>query len=835
MGFVSLVAQSARMAVRDWRAGELRLLAVALIVAVAAVTSVGFVADRMRLGLQRDAHRLLGADAVLSSDQPLTAADRKAAESRGLATAETVVFPSMAISGRNADSTALVAVKAVTAGYPLRGWLRTAERLDGPDASTRDTPRDGTVWVDPQLLQALGLQVGDALRLGESTLRIERVITAEPDRGLQFINFAPRVLMSLADLPATQLIQPGSRATYHLLVAGTPAAVGGYVAATGKALPRGRSLESLEGGRPDVQRVLDRAQRFLALVALLAAMIAAVAVASAARRFSERHLDTCALMRCLGLPQRDIFALFALEFLLLGLIACAIGVLLGFATHLLLLQALSGLTGESLPMASALPAAQGALIGIVLLLGFTLPALSQLRRVPTLRVLRRDLPPPSGRSALGYLIGAVAFLALTIQTANDVKVGGLTAGGFALALVLFAGCAWLALWLLLRMRARLRGGIGARLRFALGALQRRPASTIVQTVSLAIGLMALLLLTVVRTDLIGAWREAVAPDTPNRFIINIQPQQEAAVEKRLHAVAPDAILHPMVRGRLIERNGAPVGPGDFPEERARRLVDREFNLSYGDTPPRHNTIVAGRWFAPGEDGLSMEEGIAKTLGIGLGDTLSFDIAGTHVKARVTSLRKVNWESMRVNFFVIMPKRLLQDQPQSYITAFHLPGDEGTFTAALLRDFPNLTVIDTTAVLRQVQAILDQVIAAVEILFGFSLMAGLLVLYAALSGSRDQRMREAALMRALGASRRQLAQAQFAELALVGGLAGLLAAAGAAAIAWALAKYALEFDYVVSPWLFVAGTAAGVACALLGGWAGLRNVLATPPLTTLREV
>jgi len=413
------------------------------------------------------------------------------------------------------------------------------------------------------------------------------------------------------------------------------------------------------------------------------------------------------------------------------------------------------------------------------------------------------------------------------------KIGSLTAGGFAGGLVVFAFVAWLVLKLLAPLRG-LTGKLGISWRFAIAAVQRRPVAAIVQLVSLAVGLMALLLLTVIRTDLVDAWRKAAPPDAPNRFVINIQPDQAAAVGAQLTAAGVDAPLHPMIRGRLIEVNGRKVGPESYTADRAQRLVDREFNLSYMAEAPSHNRITAGRWFADGTPELSIEEGIAETLGIRLGDSLMFDIAGQLVTARATSLRKVNWDSMRANFFVIMPPSLLKDMPASFITAFHLPAAQANLTGELLQQFPNLTVIDMTAVFRQVQAVIDQVIAAVEFLFVFTLAAGVLVLYAALAASRDERVREAGLLRALGASRRQLSRAQVAEMLCIGGLAGLLAAIGASVVAWVLATYGFEFEYRVSPWVFVAGVAGGSAAALIGGWFGLRGVLKTPPLATLRE-
>ncbi|MBA2413341.1 MAG: FtsX-like permease family protein [Burkholderiaceae bacterium] len=821
------------MTARDWRAGELRLLAAALVIAVAAVTSVGFLVDRIRLGLERDATQLLGADLVLSSDTPISETVGTRADATPLQTALTVTFPSMAINANDADRSALSAVKAVSPGYPLRGSLRVADAVGAPDRLTREIPARNEVWVDGQLLQALGAAPGDSIKLGEKTFRVGKVISIEPDRGTQFINFAPRVMLHIDDLAATQLIANGSRVTYRLLVAGERPAVRAYSDLLQATLQRGQRVETLEGGRPEMQRTLDRAERFLALVALLAAMIAAVAVAAAARRFSLRHLDSCAMMRCLGLAQTDIFRLFALEFLIVGLAACVAGMVVGYAAHYMLLNALGSLVSTTLPQPSLLPGVQGLACGLVLLLGFALPPLVQLRHVPPLRVLRKDIGLPTGRVALGYLAGLLGFFALLLWSSNDLKVGTLTAGGFAGGLVVFSLVAWLALKLLAPLRG-LTGKLGISWRFAIAAVQRRPVAVTIQLVSLAVGLMALLLLTVTRTDLVDAWRKAAPADAPNRFVINIQPDQAAAVEQQLDAAGVAAPLYPMIRGRLIEVNGRAVGPESFTADRAQRLVDREFNLSYMADAPSHNRITSGRWFADGSQELSIEEGIAETLGVKLGDALTFDIAGQQVTARATSLRKVNWDSMRANFFVIMPPSLLKDMPASFISAFHLSPEQVGVIGVLLQQFPNLTVIDMTVVFRQVQGVIDQVIAAVEFLFLFTLSAGVLVLYAALASSRDERVREAGLLRALGASRRQLSRAQMAEMFCIGGLAGLLAAIGASAVGWALATYAFEFEYVVSPWVFVGGIVSGAAAALIGGWFGLRGVLNTPPLATLRE-
>lgn len=832
--------QGLRFFARDWRSGELRLLMLSLVVAIAAMTSVGFFVDRLRGGLERDAAQLLGADLVLIGDAPIADALREEARAKGLRTSDTVTFPSMAQSvpgsGRVEDSLSqLASVKAVTADYPLRGSLRVADGPGVPDRLAGQTvPEPGTIWVDPALLPALKASVGDAVELGERRFTIARLITLEPDRGVSFVNLAPRILMRADDLASTRLIQPGSRETYRLLFAGPPQAMAAFRTDLEKRLSRGQKLESLEAGRPDIRNTLDRAERFLALVALLTAMLSALAVALAARRFTSRHMDAAAVMRCLGVPQSRLLALYGIEFLAIGTCGAVLGIALGYATHFVFIALLASLVQVGLPAPSALPALQGLLIGFVLLGGFAMPPVAQLRHVSPVRVLRRDVGLPRFGTILGYALGLAAFAALTLWSARDVKVGAITLGGFAGAFVLFSLLAWGALRLIARARHGVR--VDASWRFALAAMQRRPVNTIVQTVALAIGLMALLLLSVTRTDLVSAWRRSVPADAPNRFVINIQPDQRDAFREALKA---GGIAHydfsPMIRGRLLTINGAAVGANDYKDERAQRLVDREFNLSYMSELPGHNRVVAGRWFAPGaKDELSMEEGIAKTLGIKLGDTLRYDIAGVTVDGRVTSLRKLDWDSMHVNFFVVFPPAALETMAQTSISAFHLdPGQDG-LANRLVQRFPNLTVIDTGAILQQVQAIVEQVVKAVEFLFVFTLAAGVLVLYAALLSSRDERIREAALLRALGASRRQLERAQVAEFVIVGALAGLLAAVGATATGWVLATRALELDYAfgVSAWIF--GVAGGAVLAVAGGWFGLRAVTREPPLRTLRE-
>lgn len=846
MSRFSVWTQALRMLRRDWRAGELNLLLVALVLAVAALASVSFLADRMHAGLERDARQLLGADVLVVSDQPLPPDIEAHARASGLQVTHTAAFPSMASALTNGASgdpaSQLAAVKAVDTGYPLRGAVKVSDGRDAIGSPIRAIPAAGTVWVDAPLLEALGVRVGDAIRLGTRTFKIAHVITQELDRGTGFMNFAPRVMLPMADLASTGLITYGSRVTYRLLVAGPDVAANAFRNwAEGQLKTRqlrGVRIESLQNGQPQMRETLDRAERFLSLVALLAAMIAAVAITMAARRYTARHTDAVAIIKCLGLRQGQILGMFALEFLLVGVLGAGAGVALGYGAHWLLLASLGDLVKVTLPAPSMWPAAVGVAAGLVLLVGFAVPPLLSLVRVAPLRVLRRDVAERGVAAWVGYALGAVAFFALLVVSARDVKLGALTAAGFAGAIVVFALLAAGGLRALAVSLARGRA-LGVGWRFALAVLERRRGVSVLQTVALAVGLMALLLLAMTRNDLIHSWHNATPADAPNRFIINIQPDQVEAVSQALaHAGVAEPKLYPMVRGRLTQVNGQTIGRETYAESRARNLVEREFNLSYATAQPPENRIVAGQWF--GGEGqqqkpeASVEEGIAKTLNLHLGDVLRFDVGGQTVDAPITSLRKLDWSSMRVNFFVILPPVALRDMPQTYVTAFRLPTGHADLPARLVREFPNLTVVDTELILQQVQDVLDQVTAAVEFLFVFTLAAGVLVLYAALSGSRDERLRDAGVLRALGAGSAVVRQTQYAEVLIVGGLAGLMAGVGAIAIGWVLSAYVFDFPYRFNPAILPVGIVGGMVCAFAGGWLGLRDVLRRPAMATLRD-
>ena len=819
-----------RMLSRDWRAGELRILALALVVAVASVTSVAFFADRVRQALVQESHQLLGADLVLNADHAWRPEVRDEMARRGLRRAENTTFISMA---RHRGASQLAGIKAVSDGYPLRGKLRTAPALNVPDAAADGVPPPGSVWIDERLALAFGVGVGEAIELGDATFRVAAILTLEPDRSVSFFNIAPRLLMHRDDLAKTGLIQPGSRVRYYLLAAGERAAVDQFEAWVRPRLGRGESVQSLANARPEIRAGLERAQKFIGLTALLAVILAAVAVSLATRRYTRRHLDGYAVMRCLGATQGQLTRLFAWEFVALGVAACTVGCLAGYAAQGIISWLVASLVIIALPQPTPLPAAQGFLTGMALLLGFALPPLLQLKQVPALRVIRRDVGAPRQSVVVAYGLGAAAMAALLVWQAGDTKLGLIVLGGFAAGLVVFALVAFGAL----HAAARASGLAGASWRYGLASLRRRARTNTVQIIALSLGLTAILLLTFTRADLLETWRSKTPPDAPNRFIVSIQPEQReplAAFFAENRIAAPR--LFPMVRGRYVALNGAPIEAESF-EGRDKRLVEREFNLSFLAAPPAHNEVISGAWFGPRElesGGLSVEEGIAKSLGWKIGDRLGWQVAGQSFEAPITSVRKLDWDSMRVNFFVITTPRLLEGFPASYVTSFHLPDSQAAFVNRLSQRFPNLTVIDTSAILRQVQSMMDQVIRAVQFVFLFALGAGVLVLYAALLATQDERVHEAAVMRALGASRAQVLAAQRTEFLALGLLAGALAAVGATAIGFVIASQVFQFGYRMNHWVWLAGPALGLACVSLNIWAGARAALNHPPIAALRE-
>ncbi|MCC7221268.1 MAG: FtsX-like permease family protein [Candidatus Contendobacter sp.] len=817
---------------RDWRSGELRVLAAALLIAVASVAAVGFFTDRIGQAMERKASELLGADLVIHASDPLQPILREEAQRQGLQTAETLNFRSVVVAG---EITQLAEVKAVGSGYPLRGALQVSDQPFAPPRTVTTIPNPGDLWLDERLLQILGLQVGDAVDLGSRRFRIAQVLAYEPDRAGDLFSLAPRLLLNLADVPSTGLVQRGSRVDHRLLLAGDPAALAAFKTWATPRLKTGEKLQGVRDARAELRSALERAQRFLTLAALVSVILAGVGIAIAARRFAARHWDSVAILRCVGATQGLIIRLFTLELLTLAAVAGLIGLAVGYLAQ----YGLNGLLGQLLshtvlPAPSWQPVLPALVTGFVTLLGFGLPPLLRLRDVPPLRVLRRDLGPVNPRLLALYGPAVLATVILLVWQAGEARLALYVCAGVAGTVAALT----LGAWGLVKALNLLRGQVGVAWRFGLANIARRGSGSTAQVVAIGLGLMALLMLTLVRTDLLSSWRASLPADAPNHFLINIQPHEVAGIKTFLSEHGLGQVeLFPMVRGRLTAINDRAVGPDDYENPRAKRLVEREFNLSWADRLQDDNRIVAGRWWNANEQGqgfASVEQDLAKTLGIVLNDTLHFQIAGQALEAKVISLRSVEWDSFRANFFVLFPSGVLDSYPAAWITSFHLPPGRKPLLAELVRQYPSVTVLDVAALIDKVREIVDRVIAAVEYVFLFTLAAGLVVLYAAIQATQDERRFENAVLRTLGASRAVVRRSLLAEFATLGFLAGVLAAGAATGIGYVLATRVFDFPYHGNPWLWLVGSGAGVVGVSLAGLIGARSALNQPPWRALRD-
>ena len=812
-----------------WRAGELRILLVSVMLAVAATSAVGLFTSRVQSVLEHQGNLLLGADLRIAAHHSLPALYEAEAQRRKLRVAHTLAFPSMVTHG---DVSALAEIKAVSDGYPLRGQLSVSDTAVSVMRPAPGIPASGEAWVDARLAGLVGVQQGDRITLGGRELKVTLLLRQESDRGGDLFSVAPRLLMNRQDVAGTGLIQYGSHVSYHLLAAGEDSAVVGLRDWLRPRLKVGERVEDVRDARPEMRNVLDKTRQFLGLSAMAGVVLAMVAMAFAALHFAQRNQEVCAMMRCFGASQSDILRVFALQMLLLGLVGGLAGCAAGYASQAVLGELAGRIFMEQLPAPSFLPAIYSMAIGLVILFGVITPHLLQLRNVPALRILRGETGQPGRLGWVTWTPGIAVAVALVFMQAGDARLGWMTVLGFC-GFLAVAGVVSTGMMVLLR-RCNFTGSW----RLGLANLTRRPIFGIAQVTGFGLALMALLLLTVVREDLFANWRTTLPPDAPNRFVINIQPDQILPLRdffRREHL--PDLPLFPMIKGRLVVINGLPLDPARYPDERARHLAEREFNLSWASAMQADNRIMAGRWWRQDESGrawLSLEQGIAQTLGIRLGDKLIYDIGGERVELAVTSLRKVEWDSMRANFFAVTTPGALQRFPASYITSFYLPSDREAVLNHLVRAFPNLTVIDIAVIVAQVRAVMDRMAYAVEFVFLFCLAGGLAVLYAALNATRDERMVEAALLRVLGAGRWQIGSALLAEYALVGLLAGLQAVVSASAVGYYLGTHVLNVPYVFDPMLLVWGLGVSTVLIPAVAWARLRPVLGMPPRVVLQS-
>ena len=813
---------------QDLRSKELKWLLVALIISVSALTSVSFLADRMHRAFEFDARQLLASDLLIAADQPLPVQLIEEAQSRQLRIAQTVVFPSMATAGEHSK---LASLKAVSPEYPLRGSLQVEQvNSQAPTSS----PVSGTVFVEPALLTNLHTKVGDSLRLGDRQFLISGVLTRELDRGAAFMNFAPRVMMSLDDLKSTGLISLGSRVTYRLLLAGSDNQIAAYQQWANRYIEtqnfRGLRIETLENAQPTMRKTLEKAEQFLSLIALLTAMIAAVAIGLSARRYMVGQADACAALKCFGATRATILKKQIKTLLTLGVVAAIVGSTLGYLVQEVLTGLLGNLLLGNLPSISIGPILWSILFTWVLLFGFAGPPLLGLANVSPMRLIRKEFELATLATAWVALLAITTCAFLIWVAARDWKLALWVGLSFAGAIVIFSAAARGVLWLLSKINPQ-----NFALRFTITAMGRRAGFAVMQITALGIAMMAILMILLLRQDLLNAWQGNIPVDAPNRFMINIQGDQKVGITQTLEAGGvskPD--FSPMVRGRLVELNGRDISSADYSEENAKRLIDREFNLSYTEQLPLGNRIVSGKWISGDSPQVSIETGIAKTLKLKLGDQMTFEVAGEKISAPITSLRKLDWGSMRVNFFVIMPPSQLSALPQSWITSYYQNPNKETLDFQLSQAYPNLTLVDVSASLKQIQDVLNKLSAALGLLFAFTIVAAILVLIAAIAATQDERYRNAALLKAMGASRAVLTQIARIELLVIGFTAGLLAGIASGLAAWALGRFVMEIEFNAFAQAILMGVAFGVIASMAAGYRFQNRIQGATAIECLRE-
>lgn len=815
---------------RDGKSGELRVLMLALLVAVSALTAVGFFTNRVSRAVDQQAGEVLAADLRLRSSNPISRDYFRMAEAAGLRTAELATFPSVVFVG---EESALTAIRAVTDNYPLRGRVRVADEPFVRGVEIDRIPGKGEAWLESRVMAQLGAKVGDRVRVGSMDLTIAKVLEYRPDQGSTFVDLAPTLLMRLDDLPETALVRTGSRISYAALFAGDPETIATFKRELEARKTRSERISDLADASPQISAAIERAGRFLSLSALVTILLAAIAVAIAARRYVARHLDTAALMKSMGAPQRLVLQISVLELAMLAIAAGVLGSLIGYAAQAGIATFLRELVRGELPQPSLAPAGLGLMTSLLMLVGFALPPLLQLRHVPPARVLRRNLEPPPLKYATVYGTALASLVALLWWLLRDVDLLVLvvlaTAGTFA---ALFG-----AGWLLVRGLTRLRGSVGVAWRYGMANIARRGRDSVVQIIAFGLGLMVLLLLAVVRRDLMEEWRASLPADAPNYFMINIradqtEPMRAFFAERQLSV--PELV--PMIRARLVEINGKRTSELRFPTDRGREFVEREANLTWAHELQESNTIVAGRWWREGDGGgprVSVEVELARDLGLKLGDRLTYDVAGEIVTAQVASFREVRWDTFLPNFFMVFSPGVLDDAAGTYITAVHIPQDRRSVMIDFTRIFPEVTAIDVEAIITQVRSVMDKATLAVQYVFGFTLLAGITVLLAAIQATRDERRYESAMLRTLGASRRVVFQGVAAEFATLGLLSGTLAAIGANAAGYFLAQELFDLDYTFDPLVWAVGLTSGTLLVGISGTLATRSVVNHPPIATLR--
>jgi putative ABC transport system permease protein len=816
---------------REWRSGDLAVLFIALFVAVAALTGVGFLVDRIDRAMQLQASEVLAADLRLTSPDPIKAQYDAEAQGRGMQAARITSLISVVLKD---EATQLTNVHAVSAGYPLRGTVRVSDRAFGPPGDAKGIPAPGECWPDSRVLAALGARIGDVVNVGSVPLRVTKVLISRPDQGSGFVDLAPSLVMNQADLAATQLIQPGSRVRYAVLFAGDRRASQSFSLWLQKNARPAERLGDIATISPEVGSATRRAGRFLAIASLVSVLLCAVAIAMTARRYVQRHLDLAALLKTLGASRADVMWVCLTQLICIALVATVLGSIAGFGAQLALLSVVGDLISTQLPAAGFMPVLLGFAAALLLLVGFALPSMLRLARVPAMRVLRRDMGPPRLGALLAFAPALVAVALLVMQVSNDARMAfwfvvGLGAAALALMLVAL---------LLVAGVARLRGRLGVAWRYGAANLARRRAESVVQIVALGLGLSALLLLTILRGNLIDDWRARLPKNAPNYFFVNIPTQEREAFGAMLKTDGGDVSrMLPMIRGRMTKINDGAVGARRYVDRRGEGLAGREQNLTWAAQIGPDNRITEGHWFTPEEAGkplVSVATDMQQSIGLKLGDKLTFDIAGETIEATISSFREVQWDSMQPNFFLMFPPGLLEGTAGTWMaSAQYRPQDPATI-ANLVRRFPSVSIFDMDDLLGQVRSIIDKAVLAVQGVFLFTLLAGIVVLLAAVQVTRDERRYESAMLRTLGAQRRTVVAGVMLEFLLIGSLAGLMAAAAASTGSYFVSTRLLEVPFRPEVLVWLGGALGGALLVCIAGYIATRSALLQPPMTTLRH-
>ncbi|MFK7957254.1 MAG: ABC transporter permease [Lysobacterales bacterium] len=827
---MKIVRFSLRQVRREWRAGELRALALALTVSAAALTSVGAFSERVRKALTQGANELLAADLVIQSRQVVNPQWADEAERRGLSSALTIEFPTVAFSE---NGSLLVQVKGVSSGYPLRGKLEVAQESYGATSVAVGIPDANEAWVDPRVLAELGLEAGQLLELGDSQFSATQTIALEPDAGGGVFNLAPRVMLAFESIEKAGLLGPGARVQYRQLIAGDPADVEAFSGWLKPKLNAGESIQTLADSQQQIGRALDRANQFLMLAALTAVLLAGIAIVIAVRQFVERHLDTVAILRCLGSRQADVIYAFSLVLLWTALPALLLGAAIGYASQQLLIGSLGDLLPAAVPQAGPRPAMIATGIGLLTLLGYGLPPLLRLRRVPPVRVLNRQMGNAPASQFTNDVIVVIFSLGLIWWLSSDIKLGAVMAGASLGAGLLLAGGAYG----LIRLARRLAKGGTLGWRYGIANLARRNRGVLMQVAGLGLGLTAIFLLGVVQRDLMTGWRNTLPANAPNFFLINVQPDQVDTIGEHFERNNADTQgLFPLAVTRLTAINDKSPSAQSLPTPRARRRIDGNMNISWSDELSVGNTIVQGQWQDPAIEGpqISLAQSWSESMGLALGDRLTFSAGAIEITGTVSSIRTVDWDSFQPNFFITFSSAITESFPHTFISSLFLPEGQFSVVADLVRQVPNVSVIDVGTLMNKVRDMIERVSLTVQVVFVFTLLAGVVVLLAALSAGLSQRQHEGAVMRTLGGSSRQLRSAIFSEFATIGAVAGLLAAIAALGAGALLAREVFEIAYQVSWWLPALGLVLGGVCIGTTGLLGSRSVLRTPPMVTLRQ-